>query len=1188
MKQLSRLGIQRMIGTSDFAGSGGSGGNDISLAGYATEAWVEENYLSKEFFLRLFGIHGTDENDDPVDVEPNDPDTTITDIEAMFGFWTEQYISALGQGSGGGGGGGGSDTLADLIDVELTNPAAGQVLKYNGTKWVNSAASAGTVTSVGMSVPTGFTVTGSPITVSGVLGLSFAAGYSLPTTAKQTNWDAAYSWTSVSRTTLADYGITDAKFGTPGTDSIPITLGSTTQSVLTQHQSLDNYYTKSETDGKFLTISFFRSLFKAYNSSDVEVQPNDGNTATITNIKAMFGFWTEQYISALGQSSGGGGGVTLYEPLASINNLGAPSGTNKVIMWNGSSWTYSSASSGSVTGIVLGSGNPYTPVNGVVTLPAYPTTPSITINNTVKTPSQGTYDLGSYLPLSGGTMTGSIIQGSGGTYITRFTSAASQHNIGLLWQNTSESRIASISYRNTTQEMFLNSTGADTIYQDAIGKYNLVVGNGKLTYNTYNIWHAGNLDITSRGIVVGGINYNFYSASYTALNLDNAYLQLTGGTVSGSITTYTGSASTSQFIVKNYRARVGSTSSSWANVLVAMTAEGESGDSTLFRLAVYGGLNSTTNQQEVKYGYIGQGGYDNANSLRIYPTYPAWGTNKIWHAGNDGSGSGLDADLLDGHDSDYFATASSLGDYVTLGTAQTITGVKTFKSTSSVASVMAFSYGSNAGGNIYVDSNARLHIDSASGKYFVLGYGDSSDTTVSGTKALVLNSTYFSPLQVSTGVFDLGRSNARWNGIYAQTLNITSDATIGGTLGVTGAATLSSTLTVAGTTTLQNHVYISNNKYIYYRDKDDTSYKDVFRLNSNNRLIIGYGIRTLADSYTSIYAGASGMKFFTNGTTERMIITASGLVGIGSTDETNFITEKLNVKGNIKADTSDGTFIQIGGARIVWDNANNALKVVQIDGTTAANLIATGGVSALGQSSSGTTYLDQATADARYLRLTGGTVTGNITANGNISVGSTLKTTSGSASAYWTVGTSSVNSSYTLYVNGNASIKNIAIGNEQSVNTVSCAVIQTLNGRGIYIKSGSAPNYVDGTWANASDIRLKDIVSNAGASVEQIADAPVFNYKWKAGGTQVMLGTKAQYWRDVFPFGVTEGPNSYLYMDPANIALASAVMVARKVQSHEDRIAALEALSDRQGKEIVSLRAENERLINEINELKAA
>jgi len=34
--------------------------------------------------------------------------------------------------------------------------------------------------------------------------------------------------------------------------------------------------------------------------------------------------------------------------------------------------------------------------------------------------------------------------------------------------------------------------------------------------------------------------------------------------------------------------------------------------------------------------------------------------NKIWHSGNDGSGSGLDADLLDGKDSTYFTNASNL------------------------------------------------------------------------------------------------------------------------------------------------------------------------------------------------------------------------------------------------------------------------------------------------------------------------------------------------------------------------------------------------------------------------------------------------------------------------------------------------------------------------------------------------
>lgn len=52
----------------------------------------------------------------------------------------------------------------------------------------------GTVTSVAMSVPTGLSVSGSPITTSGTLALTYASGYSIPTTAKQTNWDTAYGW----------------------------------------------------------------------------------------------------------------------------------------------------------------------------------------------------------------------------------------------------------------------------------------------------------------------------------------------------------------------------------------------------------------------------------------------------------------------------------------------------------------------------------------------------------------------------------------------------------------------------------------------------------------------------------------------------------------------------------------------------------------------------------------------------------------------------------------------------------------------------------------------------------------------------------------------------------------------------------------------------------------------------------
>jgi hypothetical protein len=66
----------------------------------------------------------------------------------------------------------------------------------NGTTaWTSLAyfGSAGTVSSVAMSVPTGLSVAGSPVTTSGTLAVSLQAGYSIPTTSSQTNWDSAYS-----------------------------------------------------------------------------------------------------------------------------------------------------------------------------------------------------------------------------------------------------------------------------------------------------------------------------------------------------------------------------------------------------------------------------------------------------------------------------------------------------------------------------------------------------------------------------------------------------------------------------------------------------------------------------------------------------------------------------------------------------------------------------------------------------------------------------------------------------------------------------------------------------------------------------------------------------------------------------------------------------------------------------------
>ena len=71
---------------------------------------------------------------------------------------------------------------------------ADQVLCADGSTTTLSNLGAGTVTNIAMTVPTGFSISGSPITSSGTLALTFTSGYSLPTTAKQTNWDTAYGW----------------------------------------------------------------------------------------------------------------------------------------------------------------------------------------------------------------------------------------------------------------------------------------------------------------------------------------------------------------------------------------------------------------------------------------------------------------------------------------------------------------------------------------------------------------------------------------------------------------------------------------------------------------------------------------------------------------------------------------------------------------------------------------------------------------------------------------------------------------------------------------------------------------------------------------------------------------------------------------------------------------------------------
>ena len=88
-----------------------------------------------------------------------------------------------------------STTIADADRIILNdNGTMVQVAVTDLSSYINASAGTGSVTSVGLSAPTGLTVSGSPVTTSGTLALTFTSGYSIPTTASQSNWNTAYGW----------------------------------------------------------------------------------------------------------------------------------------------------------------------------------------------------------------------------------------------------------------------------------------------------------------------------------------------------------------------------------------------------------------------------------------------------------------------------------------------------------------------------------------------------------------------------------------------------------------------------------------------------------------------------------------------------------------------------------------------------------------------------------------------------------------------------------------------------------------------------------------------------------------------------------------------------------------------------------------------------------------------------------
>ncbi len=82
--------------------------------------------------------------------------------------------------------------------VEQGSPVTNKVTLQLVSEYIQSNIT-NVVTSVGLSVPVGFSVSNSPVTSVGTITIGYAAGYSLPTNVKQTEWDSAYLYVSNAR-----------------------------------------------------------------------------------------------------------------------------------------------------------------------------------------------------------------------------------------------------------------------------------------------------------------------------------------------------------------------------------------------------------------------------------------------------------------------------------------------------------------------------------------------------------------------------------------------------------------------------------------------------------------------------------------------------------------------------------------------------------------------------------------------------------------------------------------------------------------------------------------------------------------------------------------------------------------------------------------------------------------------------
>ena len=883
--------------------TGVAGATKGSVLTFNGDKWYADKPKTAAGISNLFTALDNDGNE--VDLNDESKLGTITNIRANYALWSVDWISAKGKSSGGSGGGGG------LINLVYGFESLGGTFDNNDNSATFNAFTINEIWKLASSGLTNVTVTGSGNAVTDVIKGS--DGRSLTFTKGSTF------------ATKSEFDALNTKFN-------DFLTGSDADDIINKWSELEVFLQGMKESDNLAVIlqskmdkTAFSKLFTALDASGNEVDPSD-DTKTIASIRANFGFWGVDYISAKGVSKGSGGtggASTLYQLVDVLANdtedgvEGAAAG--KALVFDGTHWRAGDA------GLNESQLYSYLTANKYLTQSAadsrYVTSSRKVIAGTGLSGGGAlTSDVTLSLGTSGvvaGTYTKVMVDAYG--RVTSGTNLSATDIPNLDWSKITTGKPTTLAGYGITDAVTL--TTAQTISGRKTFSQNIVFNNnGGITYTDSNVVlrnSDGHTILASFGNGEINLRPNGHNNTEGAV-----WINKKGNVQAPSVSTNTITIGDAQLVYdsKNKALRVkhrtdgntvGFYSDGWITALGVQTGGAGGGSGVIKTVYSFANLTDGTTFSDSD----------------LNNTFNAYTVKEIWKMAKEGGGikniaqSGSGNAITD-------MTLSSDGKTITAVFGETFArqqDLGTLNNTVTQLSNKLNNFLEGLTGNDTLTELLALKADKtitiSAGTGLTGGGNLSANRTLSLATTGVKAGTYTKVTVDTYGRVTVGDNPTTLAG-YGITDAYTKTEADGKYV------TIATPQTITGQKTFTKNIAMNSGIGLSY------SGNTVFRNTSGNTVISSYG--------------DSGMLYFCpNGDTSDV-----GVVQINKQGHINGVS--AGFKGGVSAARLSATeYVQIGDAYLKWDAANNAVYVIKKDGTTPVGFYSTDWLSAKGVSMSG-------------------------------------------------------------------------------------------------------------------------------------------------------------------------------------------------------------------------------------------